>query len=124
MTEPRKPSITLFYVPPTSPAATDQQRDDDVQRLCFRTYNSEGYTDFVEVRSFDDVGAETCECELSDIAQTIELAYAMGVRDAGGDPDAAVKLLREHNARALAGFEVSEADDFELVQDPEGAPAP
>lgn len=123
MNEPRKPSITLFYVPSTSPAATDQQREDDVQRLCFRTYNSEGYTDFTEVRDFRD-DPERCECELSDIAQTIELAYAMGVRDAGGDPDAAVKLLREHNARALAGFEVSEADDFELVQDPEGAPAP
>lgn len=103
------PSISLFYVPADSPAATDEQQADGTTRLCFRTFNSIGYTDFTEQRVFDDE-PESCECELSDIAQAIELAYAMGVRDAGGDVDAALKRLREHNAQALADFTAAETE--------------
>lgn len=100
------PSISLFYVPADSPAASDFQREDGTTRLCFRTYNSHGYSDFTETA----MDSERVECELSDIAQAIELAYAMGVRDAGGDVDAALKRLREHNAQALADFTAAETE--------------
>lgn len=96
------PSIRVLHISSESPAADESQRFEDISRAHVQIADGSMTPAF----DFYPLG----DLDLDDICAVARRCYLAGVRDAGGDVDAAAKALERASRATLAEMEQAVRD--------------